>query len=158
MKSIELDGEKIVLQIWDTAGQERFKTITRQYYRGAMGVILVFDVTSKESFEHIEYWLSNISEFASQSVCRILIANKCDLAENRQVSTEQASALAQRSGIAYMEVSAKNNYNVQEAFTQIARNILPNIDNFLAAQKSASTKSVDLHKRKRRHTQCTRVC
>ena len=78
VKPLIVDGRSVVMQIWDTAGQERFKTITRQYYRGAMGIMLVFDCTSTQSFEHVEYWLQSIQQYAHQSVGRVLIGNKSD--------------------------------------------------------------------------------
>ncbi|CAF3242470.1 unnamed protein product [Rotaria sp. Silwood2] len=89
IRTIELDGRKIKLQIWDTAGQERFKTITTAYYRGAMGIMLVYDITSEKSFDNIKNWIRNIQEHASAEVERMLIGNKCDMQDKRQVTREK---------------------------------------------------------------------
>eukprot|EP00456_Euglypha_rotunda_P011761 TRINITY_DN13161_c0_g1_i1.p1 TRINITY_DN13161_c0_g1~~TRINITY_DN13161_c0_g1_i1.p1 ORF type:complete len:158 (-),score=14.26 TRINITY_DN13161_c0_g1_i1:10-483(-) len=102
VKQVEVDGKNVCLRIWDTAGQERFKTITRQYYKGAMGIILVYDVTDRKSFEHVSYWMSNIDNYASENVCRILVGNKVDL-ETREVKTEEGEALADEIGRAVQQ-------------------------------------------------------
>jgi Ras-related protein Rab-8A len=83
IKTIELDGKRIKLQIWDTAGQERFRTITTAYYRGAMGILLVYDITDEHSFMNINNWMQNIEQHASDTVNKILIGNKCDMDTNR---------------------------------------------------------------------------
>lgn len=85
IRTIELDGKKIKLQIWDTAGQERFRTITTAYYRGAMGIMLVYDITNEKSFDNIKNWIRNIEENASADVEKMLLGNKCDFPEKRQV-------------------------------------------------------------------------
>ncbi|PRD23088.1 UNVERIFIED_CONTAM: Rab8a [Trichonephila clavipes] len=123
IKTIELDGKKIKLQIWDTAGQERFRTITTAYYRGAMGIMLVYDVTNERSFENIKNWIRNIEEHASTDVEKMILGNKCDVNDRRQVSKERGEQLAIEYGIRFMETSAKNSINVQEAFLSLARDI-----------------------------------
>ena len=85
IRTIELDGKKIKLQIWDTAGQERFRTITTAYYRGAMGIMLVYDITNEKSFENIKNWIRNIEEHASADVEKMILGNKCDMNDRRQV-------------------------------------------------------------------------
>ena len=85
IRTIELDGKKIKLQIWDTAGQERFRTITTAYYRGAMGIMLVYDITNEKSFENIKNWIRNIEEHASADVEKMILGNKCDMTDRRQV-------------------------------------------------------------------------
>uniref|UniRef100_A0A8C6Z1C2 small monomeric GTPase n=1 Tax=Nothoprocta perdicaria TaxID=30464 RepID=A0A8C6Z1C2_NOTPE len=89
IRTIELDGKKIKLQIWDTAGQERFRTITTAYYRGAMGIMLVYDITNEKSFDNIKNWIRNIEEHASSDVERMILGNKCDMNDKRQVSKEK---------------------------------------------------------------------
>lgn len=89
IRTIELDGKKIKLQIWDTAGQERFRTITTAYYRGAMGIMLVYDTTNEKSFENIKNWIRNIEEHASNDVEKMILGNKCDITDRRQVSKER---------------------------------------------------------------------
>ena len=123
IRTIELDGKRIKLQIWDTAGQERFRTITTAYYRGAMGILLVFDVTDQKSFENVRTWHANIEQHASEGVSKILIGNKSDWEEKRAVTTEQGEGLAKELGIPYIETSAKSNANVEEAFFTLAREV-----------------------------------
>jgi len=105
----------IKLAIWDTAGQERFKSITSAYYGGADGVIIVFDVTNKESFKNVEYWLDDIKENKGKNVAGLLIGNKADLGDEREVSSEDAQIFAEQMGMQYLETSAKTDLNVQKA-------------------------------------------
>jgi len=123
IRTIELDGKRIKLQIWDTAGQERFRTITTAYYRGAMGILLVYDVTDDQSFSNIRNWVRSIEQHATDNVNKILIGNKSDLAEKRVVDTPKGQALADEYGIKFFETSAKSASNVEEAFYSIARDI-----------------------------------
>ena len=83
IKTIELDGKRIKLQIWDTAGQERFRTITTAYYRGAMGILLVYDVIDEQSFQNIRNWIRNIEQHAADNVDKILVGNKCDMVSEK---------------------------------------------------------------------------
>merc|ERR1719171_470778 len=99
IRTIELDGKRIKLQIWDTAGQERFKTITTAYYRGAMGIMLVYDVTNEKSFDNIKNWIRNIEEHASADVEKMILGNKCDMNDRRQVSKDRGEQLAIEYGI-----------------------------------------------------------
>ncbi|XP_030232290.1 ras-related protein Rab-8B isoform X1 [Gadus morhua] len=114
IRTIELDGKKIKLQIWDTAGQERFRTITTAYYRGAMGIMLVYDITNEKSFDNIKNWIRNIEEHASSDVERMILGNKCDMNDKRQVSRERGEKLAIDYGIKFLETSAKSGINVEE--------------------------------------------
>ncbi|XP_003373454.1 GTP-binding protein Ypt2 [Trichinella spiralis] len=123
IRTIELDGKKIKLQIWDTAGQERFRTITNAYYRGAMGILLVYEITNEKSFENIKNWVRNIEEHASANVEKIILGNKCDMEDKRQVSRERGAQLAIEYGVKFMETSAKANINVESAFFTLARDI-----------------------------------
>ncbi|CAH9081675.1 unnamed protein product [Cuscuta epithymum] len=93
IRTAELDEKTIKLQIWDTAGQERFRTITSSYYRGAHGIIIVYDVTERESYENVKQWLNEIDRYASESVCKLLVGNKCDMVDNKVVTTEEARHL-----------------------------------------------------------------
>ncbi|XP_071098780.1 ras-related protein Rab-8B-like isoform X2 [Haliotis cracherodii] len=128
IRTIELDGKKIKLQIWDTAGQERFRTITTAYYRGAMGIMLVYDITNEKSFENIRNWIRNIEEHASKDVEKMILGNKCDMNDRRQVSKEKGEQLAVEHGIKFMETSAKASNNVEEAFFTLARDIKLKMD------------------------------
>jgi len=123
IKTIDLDGKKIKLQIWDTAGQERFRTITTAYYRGAMGILLVYDVTDEQSFANIRNWIRNIEQHAADNVNKVLIGNKADMAGEKKVETTRGQALADEYGIKFYEASAKTNMNVGEAFESIAIDI-----------------------------------
>ncbi|KAI1728377.1 ras family domain-containing protein [Ditylenchus destructor] len=124
IKTIELKGKKIKLQIWDTAGQERFHTITTSYYRGAMGIMLVYDITNAKSFDNIAKWLRNIDEHASEDVVKMLLGNKCDMADRRVISKERGERIAIDHGIRFLETSAKANINIDKAFYDLAEAIL----------------------------------
>ncbi|CAO2035987.1 unnamed protein product, partial [Urochloa humidicola] len=123
IRTVEQDGKTIKLQIWDTAGQERFRTITSSYYRGAHGIIIVYDVTDQESFNNVKQWLNEIDRYASDNVNKLLVGNKCDLTANKVVSYEAGKALADEMGIPFMETSAKNATNVEQAFMAMAASI-----------------------------------
>ncbi|KAL6597796.1 hypothetical protein ACP70R_046601 [Stipagrostis hirtigluma subsp. patula] len=123
IRTVEQDGKTIKLQIWDTAGQERFRTITSSYYRGAHGIIVVYDVTDQESFNNVKQWLNEIDRYASENVNKLLVGNKCDLAESRVVSYEAGKALADEIGIPFLETSAKDATNVEKAFMTMAGEI-----------------------------------
>ena len=123
IRTIELDGKRIKLQIWDTAGQERFRTITTAYYRGAMGILLVYDVTDDKSFANIRNWIRNIEQHATESVNKMLIGNKCDMVDKKVVDFARGQALADEYGIKFLETSAKNSINVEEAFITLAKDI-----------------------------------
>ena len=109
------------MQVWDTAGQERFRTITASYYRGSNGIIIVYDVTSRDSFDHVSYWIKEIDRLATPDVCKLLVGNKTDLTEKRVVTTEEGKALANQFGVAFLETSARDNSNVEEMFLQMAK-------------------------------------
>jgi len=121
IKNIEIDTKRIKLQIWDTAGQERFRTITTSYFRGAQGILLVYDVTDRRSFESIRNWISQIQQHADVHVNKILVGNKCDMTDEKVVSTEEGQKLAKEFGIEFWEASAKANINVEQCFISIAR-------------------------------------
>mmetsp|Transcript_16416 Transcript_16416/g.25052 ORF Transcript_16416/g.25052 Transcript_16416/m.25052 type:complete len:206 (-) Transcript_16416:289-906(-) len=123
IKNVDIDGTRVKLQIWDTAGQERFRTITTSYFRGAQGIILVYDVTDRRSFESIRNWVSQIQQHADVHVNKILVGNKCDMLDEKVVSTEEGQRLAREFGIEFHECSAKNAINVDECFVGIARSV-----------------------------------
>ncbi|XP_033726379.1 ras-related protein Rab-8A isoform X1 [Pecten maximus] len=141
IRTIELDGKKIKLQIWDTAGQERFRTITTAYYRGAMGIMLVYDITNEKSFENIRNWIRNIEEHASQDVEKMILGNKCDMNDKRMVSKERGEQLAIEHGIKFMETSAKASINVEDAFFTLARDIKAKMDKKLERNRIAEASS-----------------
>ncbi|KAJ5073091.1 ras-related protein rabd2a-like [Anaeramoeba ignava] len=123
IRTIELEGKTIKLQIWDTAGQERFRTITSSYYRGAHGIIIVYDVTDQESFNNVKTWLHEIDRYASEHVNKLLVGNKSDLVSKKVVDTDTAKSFADQLGIPFLETSAKNSTNVEKAFITMAAEI-----------------------------------
>jgi len=141
IRTIELDGKRIKLQIWDTAGQERFRTITTAYYRGAMGILLTYDVTDDKSFNNIRNWMRNIEQHASENVNKILIGNKCDLVDKRVVDYQKGKTLADEYHIKFFETSAKNSINVDESFITLARDIKKRLIDSDAQAQGASDSS-----------------
>ncbi|XP_014676662.1 PREDICTED: ras-related protein Rab-1A [Priapulus caudatus] len=123
IRTIELDGKTIKLQIWDTAGQERFRTITSSYYRGAHGIIVVYDVTDQESFNNVKQWLQEIDRYACDTVNKLLVGNKCDLTTKKVVDYTTAKEYSDQLGIPFLETSAKNSTNVEQAFMTMAAEI-----------------------------------
>jgi Ras-related protein Rab-1A len=120
IRKIDLEGKSIKLQIWDTAGQERFRTITKSYYRGSNGIIVVYDITDRETFDQVQHWMSEIDAHASADVCRLLVGNKADLKDKRAVKTDEGAALARQCGIPFLETSAKDASNVETMFMTMA--------------------------------------
>lgn len=128
IKTVDINGKKIKLQLWDTAGQERFRTITTAYYRGAMGIILVYDVTDERTFSNIKQWLSTVNQHANDEAQLLLVGNKSDM-DTRAVTYEQGEALSKELGLPFVEASAKNDDNVNEIFFTLAKLIQEKIDN-----------------------------
>ncbi|KAI5446972.1 Ras- protein RABB1c, variant 2 [Lathyrus oleraceus] len=126
-RMITIDNKPIKLQIWDTAGQESFRSITRSYYRGAAGALLVYDITRRETFNHLASWLEDARQHANANMTIMLIGNKCDLAHRRAVSTEEGEQFAKEHGLIFMEASAKTAQNVEEAFIKTAGTIYKKI-------------------------------
>jgi len=123
-RTVKIDKKTVKLQIWDTAGQERFRTITSAYYRGADGIIMVYDVTSSDSFDHVNDWLKEVNRYASEGTCKLLVGNKSDRTADRVVTTESAKEFADELGIAFLETSAKSAKNVEEAFLTLAGELI----------------------------------
>ena len=120
----DIDEKKIKMQIWDTAGQERFKNIIASYYRGAHGILLIYDVTDKDSFKNLSNWLIEIEKNASKNVLKVLIGNKSDLEDKRVVTYNQGKEFADTYGLKFIETSAKKNLNVNEAFETLGRELM----------------------------------
>lgn len=127
IKTVDINGKKIKLQLWDTAGQERFRTITTAYYRGAMGIILVYDVTDERTFENIKQWFSTVNQYANDEAQMLLVGNKKDM-DTRIVTYDQGESLAKELGIPFIESSAKEDENVSEIFFTLAKLIQEKID------------------------------
>eukprot|EP00939_MAST-03C_sp_MAST-3C-sp1_P002908 g2908.t1 len=124
---IPIDGRQVKLQIWDTAGQESFRSITRSYYRGAAGALLVYDITRRETFLQLEKWLDEARQNASQNMVIMLIGNKLDLEHKRAVSKEEGMEFARKNKLIFLETSAKTAENVEKAFVETATSIYNNI-------------------------------
>lgn len=127
-KTIQLNNKTIKIQIWDTAGQEQFQAITRTYYKGAIGALLVYDITRRDTFTHVTKWLEEVKSNSSKHICVILIGNKKDLEDKRQVTYEEGESFARENGLMFLETSAKTAFNVVEAFNLSAQAILNNIE------------------------------
>eukprot|EP00731_Ephydatia_muelleri_P000214 Em0001g214a len=126
IKTVDVDGKRVKLQIWDTAGQERFRTITQSYYRSAHGVLVVYDITNAESFDHVIHWLEDVKKYTGLDVHIVLVGTKLDLAVHhphlRQVTQEEVLALAKSRHITHtLETSAKENTNVDACFNAMAQ-------------------------------------
>lgn len=122
-RSIQVDGKTIKAQIWDTAGQERYRAITSAYYRGAVGALLVYDITKSVTFENVERWLKELRDHADSNIVIMLVGNKSDLRHLRSVSTEDAQAFCEKEGLSFIETSALESTNVEKAFQQILTEI-----------------------------------
>jgi len=123
IRTVDIEGKTVKLQIWDTAGQERFRTITSSYYRGAHGIIVVYDVTDEDSFSNVKQWLNEIDRYANENVNKLLVGNKSDLVSKKKVDFETATAFANEIGIPFLETSAKTSTNVEQAFVTMAQEI-----------------------------------
>lgn len=126
-------------------GQERFRTITHNYYRGAQGIALIYDVTHLQSFENIRKWIADVRQYAESSVNIVLVGNKCDLAEKRVVTTEQGRELAKEYDIQFFETSAKQDINVQEAFTALVKQVCDRLFNEGGSATKKAGGSVDIN-------------
>lgn len=126
-RMITIDGKQIKLQIWDTAGQEAFRSITRSYYRGAAGALLVYDITRRETFNHLTTWLEDARQHSNSNMVIMLIGNKSDLDARREVKKEEGEVFAREHGLVFMETSAKLATNVEEAFIDTAKEIYEKI-------------------------------
>ena len=127
LKNIKLDdGKNVKLQIWDTLGQERYRSLTKNYYKSAQGIILIYDITNRETFENVRNWIKSINAEADERVVIILVGNKCDFEENRQVSKEEGEQLAQELNLPFFECSAKENKNIIETFNGLTEKLIIN--------------------------------
>ncbi|KAJ9176648.1 hypothetical protein P3X46_011934 [Hevea brasiliensis] len=126
-QGVDIDGKEIKAQIWDTAGQERFRAVTSAYYRGAVGALIVYDITRRTSFDSVKRWLDELSAHCDTAVARMLVGNKCDLENIREVSVEEGKNLAEEESLFFMETSALDSTNVQTAFEVVIREIYNNV-------------------------------
>ena len=146
-KVLDINGKKVKYLIWDTAGEDRMKTMTYAYYRGCHVVLIVYDVTSKKSFENVTTWVECVDKFAKTNVLRILVGNKTDLEDKRVISKEEGKKLAEENGLKFYEISAKTMNGLVEMFEDVAKEYVQiyeqkAIKNFqLRKEKEKKTKS-----------------
>ena len=155
LKTLDVNGKKVKLQIWDTAGQERFKNITASYYRGGNGVLVVYDITDRDSFTNLTTWLIEIEKNANKNVFKLLIGNKNDLESERKVTFNEGKEFADSNGMKFIETSAKTADKVYEAFELLTKEIIKNnlnkdkvITNKGTERKIELNKGADLNKKK----------
>ena len=153
LKTITLENNrKIRIQIWDTAGEDRFRSITRNYYKGAHGIVLIYDVTDQQSFQHIKDWVDKIKEESKEGVIIYLVGNKIDLIDKRIITNADGKKLSEEIKIKYYETSAKDSIGVNEVF----ENLVKDMDNFYSEQHQEEMETIHIDKRdkKKRKLRC----
>lgn len=146
-KTLEINGQKVSLQIWDTAGQERFRVLAPMYYRGAQAAILVYSIIDESTFSEIDYWASSLKENAGNSVTLYLVGNKSDLEADRAVPEEQGRSKAEKIGAQFFETSAMNGSGIDDLFTTLAKKCVEATQsNTSASDKSKNSGTVDVSK------------
>jgi len=139
-RTLQIEGKTIKAQIWDTAGKERYRAITSAYYRGAVGALLVYDITKKQTFENIQRWLRELRDHADSNIVIMMVGNKSDLNHLRSVAEEDGQALAEKEGLSFLETSALEALNVEKAFQTVLSDIHQIISKkALAAQEAAGS-------------------
>ena len=123
-KTMIVNEKTTKMQIWATAGQERFRSITNAYYRGAEAILIVFDLTNRESFLYILDWIEEVSKYTWTNICKLVLANKCDLNIEREVSRDEIEEFEKKNGIKVIEVSAKSSTNVDHSFKTIVESLI----------------------------------
>ncbi|KAG6516587.1 hypothetical protein ZIOFF_027053 [Zingiber officinale] len=126
-QSMEINGKEVKTQIWDTAGQERFRAVTSAYYRGAVGALVVYDISRRTTFDSIPRWLQEINTHCDTTMAKLLVGNKCDLENIRNISVEEGKSLAEAEGLFFIETSALDSTNVKEAFEIVIKEIYNNM-------------------------------
>ena len=140
-KTLEIEGKTVKAQIWDTAGQERYRAITSAYYRGAIGALLLYDITASLTFNSLSRWLQELRENADSNIVVMLVGNKCDLQELRAVSKDEGIGFAQSENLLFIETSARDATNVQESFTTLITDIVHKLSKQNLAQDGEATAS-----------------
>ena len=146
-KTIEKNNKKILLQIWDTAGQERFRNVTKNYFNNSQGFVLAYDINNRETFEKVEYWIEEIKAKADENIKCILIGTKCDL-DKREVNEEEGIELGEKYGFKFLETSAKENININEAFDTLVSEIIKKYEG--VGRNSLTLSKTNLKKKKKK--------
>lgn len=120
VRTMEVSGCQVMLHIWDTSGEERYRSVMSSYYRRVKGIILVYDTTQRRSYNHVDYWLSEINKYSASDVKVLLVGSKCDACDQRQVAHDTAATYAERKGLTYVEASAMTGFNVERLFSKLA--------------------------------------
>ena len=145
-KNIVINEKKIKIQIWDTAGEERYRSITSAYYKGAKGAFIVYDITRKSTFVNIDKWISDLKLNGDQNICIIILGNKSDLDDKREVSTEDGIKKSEMFKTAFLETSALNGSNIDKAFDELIEQIIKNNKNYFEVNnKKEIDKGVNLN-------------
>ncbi|XP_042011399.1 ras-related protein RABA5b-like [Salvia splendens] len=158
---LEVDGKEVKAQVWDTAGQERFRAVTSAYYRGAVGALVVYDITRRTTFDSAKRWLDELNTHCDTAVTRMLVGNKCDLESIREVTTEEGTELAEEEGMFFIETSALDSTNVSKAFEIVIRDIYEKVSRKILssdsykAELSVNRVSLDLSKQKSYFSCCS---
>ncbi|XP_063283883.1 ras-related protein Rab-3B [Pelobates fuscus] len=139
VKTVYRNDKRVKLQIWDTAGQERYRTITTAYYRGAMGFILMYDITNEASYTAVQDWATQIKTYSWDNAQVILVGNKCDMEDERIVPSEKGMQLADQLGFEFFEASAKENIQVKQVFERLVDIICDKMSESLDAENSAAS-------------------
>ena len=160
----EINDTRVKIQIWDTAGQERYKSITKSYYKGAKGALIVYDISRKESFLNVDKWIGDLKEFGEADLCILLVGNKCDLDNIRQVSMDEVSKKAEQYKIGFCETSALSAKNVDFAFKELIKLVSDNAcnkddkygnkTNVISTGVSLDTKIIAEEKRPKKSNSC----
>lgn len=140
---VKVDGKTVKAQIWDTAGQERYRAITSAYYRGAVGALLVYDITKRQTFDNVQRWLRELRDHADSNIVIMMAGNKSDLNHLRAVAEEDGHAMAEKEGLSFLETSALEATNIEKAFQTILTEIYHIISKkALAAQEAAGNSAI----------------
>jgi Ras-related protein Rab-1A len=148
-RTVNVNNKVIKLQIWDTAGQERFRSITSAYYRGADAVLICYDVTNAESFDHVEEWISELFNVGNSDIIKLIIGNKADQENNKVIATEMGIQLAEKNNCEFIETSAKTSTNVDTAFMIVTTKLIE-----VRAKVTNIVKSISIKPKIKEHVSC----
>ena len=148
-KIVKVSNQTIKVQIWDTAGQERYKAITTAYYKGAKGAFVVYDISKKDSFTNVDKWIGELKTHGDAEVCVLLVGNKCDLEEQRQVTTEEAAKKSEVYDIGFCETSAMQAVNIEKVFSimieEIAKKVIKKEEGKQSEEIGNNAKNINLN-------------